>query len=244
MEGRRSLQRGKTNCIVLVIYTNCKLCGLVGPSGQEVQGDFKEVGQLGRGQQVRDGAALLIPAVGGIGNSDLPGLVTAQVVEDVYDSVTGNYLLVPKGARLIGQYGSSPRLGQERLMLAFNRVIFPDGATLTLGAMPGASQDGFSGFEADVDNHLFRLITQAVLLGGISASVTISQDDDEGNDDSHDVGSAFSEALGMSLGTALTRVIENNMNISPTLTVDPGYSFNVVVAKDLRFKGPYRDVFR
>ena len=129
-------------------------------------------------------------------------------------------------------------------MLAFNRVIFPDGATLTLGAMPGASQDGFSGFEADVDNHLFRLITQAVLLGGISASVTISQDDDEGNDDSHDVGSAFSEALGMSLGTALTRVIENNMNISPTLTVDPGYSFNVVVAKDLRFKGPYRDVFR
>ena len=192
---------------------------------------------------IRQGAVLPAQLVTGI-NSDLPGFVTAQVVEDVYDSVTGNYLLVPKGARLIGQYGSSPRLGQERLMLAFNRVIFPDGATLTLGAMPGASQDGFSGFEADVDNHLFRLITQAVLLGGISASVTISQDDDDGNDDSHDVGSAFSEALGMSLGTALTRVIENNMNISPTLTVDPGYSFNVVVAKDLRFKGPYRDVFR
>lgn len=184
----------------------------------------------------------VIPAVLLTGiNSDLPGLVVAQVIENVYDSRLGNHLLIPQGSKLVGQYGSSPKIGQERVMLGFNRVIFPDGASLALGSMPAASQDGFSGFDADVDNHMLRLLANAVILGGITASITLSQDDDDGDD--RDAGSALSEALGVSLGNVLTRVIEQNMNISPTLTVKPGYIFNVVVAKDLQFKGPYQNPF-
>ncbi len=191
---------------------------------------------------IRMGAVIPAVLVSGI-NSDLPGLVIAQVIENVYDSAMGNHLLIPKGSRLIGQYGSSPKIGQERVMLGFNRVIYPDGSALTLGSMPGAAMDGYSGFDADVDNHMFRLLTNAVILGGITASVTLATDSNRYDSDGVSASQALSQGLGVSLGNVLTRVIEQNMNISPTLKVEPGYLFNVVVAKDIRFKGPYQDPF-
>lgn len=188
---------------------------------------------------IRQGA--LVPAVLLTGiNSDIPGQVTAQTTAPVYDSPLGNYELIPKGSRLVGQYMSGPAYGTERLMLAFNRIIFPDGKSLSLGAMPAAAPDGYAGMEADVDNHMFRLLSGALFLGGITAMVSISQDDVYDDDGNMTVSGAMTQAVGASLGQVLAQVVERNLNISPTLKVQPGYEFNLTLVKDLRFDGPYQ----
>ena len=185
----------------------------------------------------------LIPCVLLTGiNSDLPGLVQAQVVSDVYDTPRGNHVLIPQGSKIIGQYASAPMMGQERLMLGFNRVIFPDGKAMNLGAMPGSSTDGYAGFKAEVDNHFWRLMGNSILLGGITAGIAISVDDDQRDDNGNlTVNGALSQGLGQSIGRVLTNVIERNMAISPTLTVEPGFNFNVTLTKDIYFPSQYQD---
>lgn len=184
---------------------------------------------------------VLIPCVllSGV-NSDLPGQVQAQVTSDVFDTPYGRHVLIPKGSKIIGQYAAAPLLGQERLMLGFNRVIFPDGKALSLGAMPGVSQDGLAGFSAEVDHHMWRLFSNAVLLGGITASVSLAVDNDSYDEDGNlTVSGALSQGLGQSLGRVITAVIERNLAISPTLTVAPGFLFNVTLTQDIYFDGPY-----
>lgn len=188
---------------------------------------------------VRQGAVIPCTLLTGI-NSDLPGLVQAQVNEDVYDSPEGRHLLIPKGSKVIGQYASSPMMGQERLMMAFNRIIFPDGKAMSLGAMPGSSLDGYSGFNADVDNHFMKLLGNAVLLGGVTAGISLSVDDKRDENGDLTINGALSQSLGQSLGRVLTNVIERNLNTSPTLKVQPGFAFNVTLVKDIYFNGPYR----
>lgn len=185
----------------------------------------------------------LIPCVLLTGiNSDLPGLVQAQVVSDVYDTPRGNHVLIPRGSKIIGQYASAPMMGQERLMLGFNRVIFPDGKAMSLGAMPGSSTDGYAGFNAEVDNHFWRLMGNSILLGGITAGIAISVDDDQRDDNGNlTLNGALSQGLGQSIGRVLTNVIERNMAISPTLTVEPGFNFNVTLTKDIYFPSQYQD---
>ena len=163
-----------------------------------------------------------------------------QVTAPVYDSPRGNYELIPQGARLIGQYLSQPAYGTERVMLAFNRIIFPDGKSLTLGAMPAADSDGYAGLSADVNNHMFRLLSGAIFLGGITAMVAVTQDDAYDSDGNLTMSSAMTQAIGASLGQVLADVVERNINIAPTLEVEPGYKFNLTLVKDLRFKGPYQ----
>lgn len=184
---------------------------------------------------------VLIPCVllSGV-NSDLPGQVQAQVTRDVFDTPYGRHVLIPRGAKIIGQYASAPLMGQQRLMLGFNRVIFPDGKALSLGSMPGASLDGFSGFSAEVDNHMWRLFTNAVLLGGVTAGVSLAVDNDSYDSEGHlTLNGALSQGLGQSLGRVITSVIERNLTVSPTLTVAPGFLFNVTLTQDIYFDGPY-----
>ncbi len=188
---------------------------------------------------IRQGAVVPAVLLTGI-NSDIPGQVIAQTTAPVYDSPLGNFELIPRGSRLLGQYVSQPAYGTERVMLAFNRIIMPDGKSLTLGAMPGASLDGYAGFDAEVDNHMMRLISGALLLGGITAAVSLSQDDVYDDDGHITVSSAMTQAVGASLGRVLAQVVERNINISPTLQVKPGYEFNLTLIKDLRFDGPYQ----
>ena len=106
-------------------------------------------------------AGFVIPAImlSGI-NSELPGQVMAQVSRNVYDTPTGRYLLIPQGSRLIGSYNSGIQYGQSRILMAWQRIVFPDGRTLDLGAMPGADQAGYAGFHDQVNNHYFRLFTK------------------------------------------------------------------------------------
>ncbi|MBY0239870.1 MAG: TrbI/VirB10 family protein [Burkholderiaceae bacterium] len=185
-------------------------------------------------------AGFIIPAIliSGI-NSDLPGQIIGQVSQDVYDTATGKWKLVPQGSRLIGEYSSDVAYGQARVLIAWQRIIFPDGKALDIGAMPGADSAGYAGFNDRVNNHYFRLFGSALLMSGVTAGIALSQRD-ELYSSRLNARSAMTEALGQHLGQATAQMITRNMGIAPTLEIRPGYRFNVVVIKDLTFSKPYK----
>lgn len=186
-------------------------------------------------------AGFVIPAtlISGI-NSELPGQIVAQVSQNVSDTATGRYLLIPQGSRLVGSYSNDVAYGQERVLVAWQRIIFPDGKALDIGSMPGADGAGYSGFHDQVNNHYLRIFGSAFLMSGVTAGITLSQDNDN-NDGSNKqrASDALSEALGQQLGQVMVEMIRKNMNIAPTLEIRPGYRFNVIVTKDMTFSKPY-----
>ena len=174
-------------------------------------------------------AGTVIPAalITGI-KSDLPGTITAQVTEQVYDTPTGKQLLIPQGARLIGQYDSQVAFGQSRVLLVWNRIIMPNGTSIVLERQPGADAEGYSGLEDDVDYHwgqLFRAAILATLLG-VGTEIGSSNNENEiarairqsGQDTASDVG---------------RQLIRRQLNIQPTLTIRPGFPVRVIVNRDL-----------
>jgi type IV secretion system protein VirB10 len=189
-------------------------------------------------------AGFVIPGtlISGI-NSELPGQIVAQVSQNVYDSATGKYLLIPQGARLVGSYSADVQYGQSRVLIAWQRIVFPDGKAMDIGAMPGSDSAGYGGFKDRVNNHYLRIFGSALFMSGVTAGATLSQPrsnfDSNGNN-RQSTGSALSEALGQQLGQATAMMIQKNLNISPTLMIRPGFRFNVVVTKDLAFSKPYR----
>jgi len=187
-------------------------------------------------------AGFIIPAtlISGI-NSDLPGQIIGQVSQNVYDTATGKYLLLPQGSRLVGSYTSDVAYGQSRVMVAWQRIVFPDGKTLDIGAMPGSDEAGYSGFNDQVDNHYLRIFGSAILMSGITAGAAYSQDINHTTNVNAQptAGSALSEALGQQLGNVTSQMISKNLNISPTLEIRPGFRFNVMCVKDLVMTKPY-----
>ncbi|EHJ48820.1 conjugation TrbI family protein [Solidesulfovibrio carbinoliphilus subsp. oakridgensis] len=188
----------------------------------------------------------VIPAlmIGGI-NSDLPGQIIAQVAQNVYDTADGRYLLIPQGARLYGVYDSRIIYGQSRVLVAWNRIIFPDGSAITLESMPGADSAGYSGFEDQVNNHYFRIFGGALLMslvsGGASWAVDSVTPSDNSNNGSPTLQQQMSSSLATQLGQTTSQLLSKNMSIKPTLEIRPGYRFNVIVTKDLVFRAPYRE---
>jgi type IV secretory pathway VirB10-like protein len=192
-------------------------------------------------------AGTIIPAVMLTGvNSDLPGQLIAQVREPVFDTETGQHLLLPQGARLIGLYDHLVVYGQERVLVTWKRVIFPNGASLSLkDGMPGADPAAAAGFHDQVNHHLVRVFGNALLLSVISAGVQLSQIPDFGRGfGGPSAGNVLGAAVGQELGQAATELIRRGMNVSPTLEIRPGYAFNVMVTQDLVFPGPYDDAVR
>ena len=185
-------------------------------------------------------AGFVIPAtlISGI-NSDLPGQIIGQVSQDVYDTATGKYLLLPQGSRLVGSYTSDVAYGQSRVMVAWQRIVYPDGKTLDIGAMPGADGAGYSGFNDQVDNHYLRIFGSAILMSGITAGVSISQNNNAGANAQPTASSAMSEALGQQLGSTTSQMVSKNLSISPTLEIRTGFRFNVMCVKDLVMNQPY-----
>lgn len=186
-------------------------------------------------------AGFVIPAVliSGV-NSDLPGQIIGQVSQDVYDTATGRHRVIPQGTRLVGAYSSEVAYGQRRVLVAWQRLVFPDGRAMDIGAMPGTDGAGYAGMQDQVNNHYLRIFGQAVLLSGVIAGVELSQKDrNQGVNGSLTAGGAISQALGQSLGQALVQLFQKNLNIAPTLEVRPGFRFNVMVVKDLDFDRPY-----
>lgn len=98
-------------------------------------------------------AGSVIPAalITGI-RSDLPGEVTAQVTDDVFDSPTGKIRLIPQGARLVGQYDAQVSFGQSRVLLVWTRLIMPSGRSIVSERQPAADSAGYAGLEDGVDN--------------------------------------------------------------------------------------------
>jgi len=185
-------------------------------------------------------AGFIVPAtlISGI-NSELPGQIMAQVSQDVYDTPLGKYKLIPQGSRLVGSYSSEVVYGQSRILVAWQRIVFPDGKAMDIGAMPGADSAGYAGFNDQVNNHYARLFASAFLMSGVTAGVALSQPDTGNAYSRQTASSAMSEALGQQLGQVTAQLIAKNLNIAPTLEIRPGYRFNVIVVKDMTFSKPY-----
>ena len=190
--------------------------------------------------ELRAGAVLPATLISGI-NSDLPGQIMAQVAQDVYDTPTGKHLLIPQGSRLVGTYNNGVVYGQERVLVAWTRIVFPDGKALDIGSMPGTDGGGYAGFADKVNHHYVRLFASAILMSAVTAGVTYSQRQSDGGDsDRTDASSVLSEALGQQLGQATAQLLAKNLSIAPTIEIRPGYRFNVIVTKDLTFSKPYQ----
>lgn len=181
-------------------------------------------------------AGTVIPAVmiGGI-NSDLPGTIIGQVSQNVYDSATGQYLLIPQGSRLIGRYDNGVSMGQKRILIGWNRVIYPDGSSLDLGLMPGTDRGGYGGFTDKVDNHYTQVFGNALLLSLFSAGIQLSQPQSN-NDDNYNSGQIIAASIGQQMGQLGMAMAQRGLNIAPTLEIRPGYPFNIVVTKDIILK--------
>ena len=186
-------------------------------------------------------AGTLIPAVltSGI-NSDLPGQTTALVRRNVYDSITGRYLLIPQGTRLVGEYDSRVAFGQKRVLVAWNRLVFPDGRSLDLQGMPGVDLSAAAGLHDKVNNHFVRTFGSALMLAAVSAGVQLSQPADDSTFSSNPTPSQIAAAaVGQELGRVATEYLRRSLDVRPTLEVRPGYQLNVEVTSDLHLDGPY-----
>ena len=179
--------------------------------------------------EVKAGSYISAALITGI-NSDLPGSVNAQVTGNVYDTVTGNYLLIPQGAKLVGEYNSSLSFGQQRVQVVWNRIIFPDGKSLDLEKMQGVDISGYTGFHDKVDNHYFRIYGNAVLLSLMGAGYDILNQKAEQETDPRETVAA---SVGQKLADVSGQTLQKNMDVQPTLIIDPGYKFKIIVMKDM-----------
>jgi type IV secretion system protein TrbI len=183
-------------------------------------------------------AGTIIPAalITGI-RSDLPGQITAQVTENIFDTPTGRAKLVPQGARLIGIYDSQIAFGQSRVLLVWTRLIMPNGRSIVLERQQGVDAGGYSGLEDEVDNHWKELLGAAALSTLLGVGSELGSGADTGSN------TAVLQALRLGTANSLNQtgqqVVRRNLNIQPTLTIRPGFPVNVIVNRDLVLE-PYR----
>ncbi len=180
-------------------------------------------------------AGNLIPAslVTGL-NSDLPGQVIGQVTENVFDSVTGQHLLIPQGSRLMGRYDSVIAFGQSRALVVWTRLILPNGDSIQLDNLPGSDAQGFAGLKDKVDRHTWQLIKGAALSSLLSIGSELASDDGDR------LTRALQNAGQDTANITGQRIIDRNLNVQPTLKIRQGWRFNVIVSRDLILK-PYGD---
>lgn len=183
---------------------------------------------------VQAGAVIAAAMVTGL-RSDLPGQITAQVTENVYDGPTGRTLLIPQGARLVGQYDAQVVFGQSRALLVWTRLIFPNGRSIVLERQPGADSEGYAGLEDRVDNHWGQLFRAAVLSTLLSVGSEVGTSSDE-----NDLVQALRRGASDSISQTGRQVVGRSLNVQPTITVRPGFPVRVIVTRDLILE-PYRD---
>jgi type IV secretory pathway VirB10-like protein len=182
---------------------------------------------------VQAGAVIPAALITGI-RSDLPGQVTAQVTENVYDSPTGRFLLIPQGSKLVGLYDSQISFGQDRVLLLWTRLLMPNGRSIVLERQPGADTQGFAGLEDEVDHHWGRLIMAAALstVLGVGAELGATNNDSA-------IVTALRRGSTDSLNQTGQQVVRRNLNIQPTITIRPGFPVRVIVNRDLLL-APYQ----
>ena len=183
--------------------------------------------------EVRAGTVIPAIMIGGV-NSDLPGQLLAQVSENVYDTKTGRYILIPQGSKLLGTYDSGITTGQERVLVAWTRIIFPDASALDIGRMPGADQAGYAGFKDQVNDHFWKIWSNAIFLSVFSAGIQLSQGNGNNQSSSNlNATQTIAASTGQQLGQLGMEIARRNLQIQPTLEIRPGYRFNVQITKDI-----------
>jgi len=180
-------------------------------------------------------AGAVIPAALLTGlRSDLPGQVTAQVTDDTFDSPTGKILLIPQGAKLVGQYDAQVTFGQSRALLVWTRLILPNGRSIVLERQPGADAGGYAGLSDQVDNHWGMLFKAAMLSTLLSVGAEAGTSNSENN-----LAQAIREGASNSFSQVGEQVVGRSLNVQPTITVRPGFPVRVLVTRDLVLE-PYR----
>ena len=179
-------------------------------------------------------AGAVIPAalITGI-RSDLPGQITAQVTENIYDSLTGHILLVPQGTRIIGQYDNNVQFGQRRVLLVWNRLILPNGRSIVLERQPGADTEGYAGLEDGVDYHWWDLAKAAGLSTLLAVGTELATSDEDR------LIRAIRDGTQDTINEAGQQIIQRQLQVAPTLTIRPGFPVRIIVTRDLVFE-PYR----
>lgn len=181
--------------------------------------------------QVMAGTVISASLITGL-DSDLPGMVIGQVTEPVYDTVSGRFLLIPQGARLVGQYDSVVAFGQSRALLVWQRLILPNGSSLEIDNLPATDASGYTGLSDKVDYHTWSLIK------GIGLSTLLGITAQQGSSEDSDLVKALRESAQQSANQAGQKIVEKTLNVQPSLRVRPGWPLRVIVHRDLVLK-PY-----
>lgn len=185
--------------------------------------------------EIKAGTILPATLITGI-NSDLPGQIVAQLRENVYDTVTGNHLLIPQGTRLIGEYDSKVAFGQERVLVIWTRLILPNGSSIGLEGMPGIDLSGYAGMTGEVNNHYGKLITGVVLGSGIGAGAQVAVGGQGAPNVPPSFGQLAVSGAAQNINQTAQRHTDKVLNMQPTIEVTPGEKINVFVTKDMILK--------
>ncbi len=182
--------------------------------------------RLGSPNVVQAGSVIAAALITGI-RSDLPGQITAQVTQNVYDSPTGRILLIPQGARLIGEYDSDVAGGQNRVLLAWDRLIFPGGHSILLDRLPGGDASGMAGLEDRTDYHWGNMFKAALISALLGVGTDLVANDD------NDLVRALRFGTQDTVNQTGRQVVQRQLNVPPTLTVRPGFALRIIVTRDL-----------
>lgn len=232
------------------LYSAALKAGLGGqsldPNGQGLKEDFfnaglKEVGYLPNRvvpqqsrYELKRGSVIPATLITGI-NSDLPGRITAQVSQNVYDSATGHHLLIPQGTKLFGRYDSKVSFGQSRVLVVWTDIIFPNGSTLQIGGMAGTDAQGYGGFNDKVNRHYLRTFGSAVLLAVIGTGIDMALPESSTLATQDTASDAARRNFAETFWRVAERTINKSLDVQPTLRIRPGYKFNVLVDQDVLF---------
>jgi type IV secretion system protein VirB10 len=223
----------------------------VDPNAQGAKEDFfnadlKELGYLPNRVvpqqspfELKRGSVIPATLITGI-NSDLPGRITAQVSQSVYDSATGHRLLIPQGTKLFGRYDSKVSFGQKRVLVVWTDIIFPNGSTLQIGGMSGTDAQGYSGFNDKVNNHYLKTFGSAVLIALIGTGIDMAVPESSTLATQDTASDAARRNFAETFGRVADRTIQRNMDVQPTLEIRPGYKFNVLVDQDIVFPRAFK----
>ncbi len=182
---------------------------------------------------VQAGAVIAAAMITGL-RSDLPGQVTAQVTEHVYDGPTGTTLLIPQGSRLIGQYDAQIAFGQSRALLLWNRIIFPNGRSIVLEREPAADATGYAGLQDGIDNHWGQIMRAALVSTLLSVGTEAGSKEGES-----ELLRAIRRGSSDSVSQTGRQIVGRSLDVQPTLTIRPGFPVRVVVTRDLVLE-PYQ----
>ncbi|MGR9060767.1 IncP-type conjugal transfer protein TrbI (plasmid) [Rhizobium leguminosarum] len=249
-------QGAKTPGSAADLYAAAMQAGLAGQNGDAnmqsskeafFNQDIKDLGylpnkvvpQLSR-YELKRGSVIPATLITGI-SSDLPGRISAQTSQNVYDSATGHQLLIPQGAKLFGRYDHKVSFGQSRVLVVWTDIIFPNGSTLQLGAMAGTDAEGYGGFQDRIDRHYLRTFGSAALIALIGTGIDMSIPESSTLATQDTASDAARRNFADVFGRVAERSVGKSLDVQPTLEIRPGYQFNVLVDQDVIFPNAYRN---